>query len=330
MQRLALSIWLVITAWLLPLAASAATLTVFHGTNGQTLYIRVQTGAAAFKGVALTEGSSGGLGVYTVDESSLVSAGISTSSAAAGYVEGFPFTVRSGSASDTANDPIVGQGILPWSASAALPTQSDARLIAGNAVQALGGYIKSIPENSRIWFVSTTGNDSNAGTRAAPFLTIGAAVTASTSGDTIRIRTGTFTLTSTVGTAKRLTYEGDTGTAISPTIVTSSTLDCFAPASGSTIRNMKITNTTASPAVFCVNLQGKSNVTLENVILDAGQGYCVVLDASAGTVFKNVSATTTGHYAVAVYGDSGATGVNSALTAEHCAVDPRRAGWHLS
>src|SRR4051812_22877198 len=80
----------------------------FHGATGQTLYARVQTAATTFTACALTEGSSGGLGVYNATDAALVSAGISASDG--DYV----YTVRSGTASATVNDTIVGSGVLGW------------------------------------------------------------------------------------------------------------------------------------------------------------------------------------------------------------------------
>src|SRR4051812_13157545 len=47
--------------------------------------------------------------------------------------------------------------------------------------------------HANAWHVATTGNDSNAGTQAAPFRTIQRAATAVAPGDTVTIHAGTYT-----------------------------------------------------------------------------------------------------------------------------------------
>jgi hypothetical protein len=106
--------------WSLLVTPCGADIT-FHGATGQTLYVRVQTGATTFEGVALTEGSSGGLGVYTVTDGALVSGGLQLKSG------NFPYTIRTGTASDTVNDPIVGSGSIIWSGTAELPLSASAQ-----------------------------------------------------------------------------------------------------------------------------------------------------------------------------------------------------------
>ncbi len=105
-------------AWLLFATQALAGIT-YHGTTGQTLYARVQTGTSTFKGVALTEGTSGGLGVYSVTDAALVSAGITSTDG------DYAYTIRSGSASDTANDAIVGYGTLGWAGTVERPLRSN-------------------------------------------------------------------------------------------------------------------------------------------------------------------------------------------------------------
>ena len=101
----------------------------FHGTTGQTLYARVQIGASTFESVQLTEGTSGGLGVYSVADAALVSAGVNVAGT-------HPFTIRSGTASDTANDAIRGEGELPWSGAVELPAFANITYISGDATAA--------------------------------------------------------------------------------------------------------------------------------------------------------------------------------------------------
>lgn len=102
-------------AWLL-IASSAlgANVRFYVGPSGQTTYVRVEKVAATtYIASALTEGSSGGLGNYTVPPATLVSAGLSTASTG----NGFPYTVRVGTPSTTAADPILGYGDLMWDGS---------------------------------------------------------------------------------------------------------------------------------------------------------------------------------------------------------------------
>ena len=134
MKRL-LPILLGCLAAVLPHSPAAADV-IYHGTTGQTLYVRVQTGASTFKGVAMTEGSSGGLGVYKTTDAALVSASITTASATAGFANGYPFTIRSGSASDTANDTILASGQLCWSGSVELSDAANVRQISDDSTAA--------------------------------------------------------------------------------------------------------------------------------------------------------------------------------------------------
>jgi lysophospholipase L1-like esterase len=109
-QRWPLAIWLVAV---LAMAVPSLAGITYSGTTAQTLYARVQTGASTFVAAAMTEGSSGGLGIYNVSDSSLVSAGLTTASGSTGY----QYTIRSGSASTTANDTILGYGVIYWAGS---------------------------------------------------------------------------------------------------------------------------------------------------------------------------------------------------------------------
>lgn len=53
------------------------------------------------------------------------------------------------------------------------------------------------------YYVSTTGNDSNTGGSADPFLTVNKAVTVSGSGDVINVAAGTYIETATLSPAQR-------------------------------------------------------------------------------------------------------------------------------
>ena len=145
---------------LLALCSTLRADVTYHGTTGQTLYVRIQTGASTFKGVAMTEGSSGGLGVYKTTDAALVSAGITTASATAGYPNGYPFTIRSGSASDTANDTILGGGSLSWSGSVEIANPSNVTYWSGtaNASPDTAGYPKvTIKDGTGTGEVNTNG-----------------------------------------------------------------------------------------------------------------------------------------------------------------------------
>lgn len=168
-----------ITAWLLIAAQSLAGIT-YHGTTGQTVYARVQTGATTFVAVALTEGTSGGLGVYTATDAAIYAAGVKSPSIARGY----PFTIRSGSASATVNDTIVGSGVLPWDGLGEL-SQLNIGMDGAVATSNRGDVAEQprLPEwieaPAATYFVRPTGNDGNSGTDAEDaFLTINAALAA--------------------------------------------------------------------------------------------------------------------------------------------------------
>lgn len=116
----------------LPLSAHAADAIVHLDTPSQTLYVRVFTGSTTAVAVALTEGTSSGVGRYAVTEASLVSGGLGSAGA-------YPFKVFAGTPSTTADDTQVGQGTLYWSGAAALPAQADVRHFGGVAGTFAGG-----------------------------------------------------------------------------------------------------------------------------------------------------------------------------------------------
>jgi hypothetical protein len=160
-------------AWLLIATQATAGIT-YSGTTGQTLYARVQTGASTFVGVAMTEGSSGGLGIYNVSDAALVSAGITTASGTTGY----QYTIRSGSASNTANDAIVGVGTLHWAGS----------------VEGLPKVTESA--KAQTYYVdATNGSNTNSGLlRTAAFQTIATANSTAKFGDTVIILAASGTI----------------------------------------------------------------------------------------------------------------------------------------
>jgi hypothetical protein len=97
---------------------------------GVNLYVRVNTSATASVAVALTEGSSGGVGFYSVSDSALVTAGLSTAG-------NYPFKVFLGATpSTTANDVAVASGVLYWSGSVELPQPVNVTMLSGDATAA--------------------------------------------------------------------------------------------------------------------------------------------------------------------------------------------------
>jgi hypothetical protein len=76
------------------------------------------------------------------------------------------------------------------------------RLAIGTAVAAVAGTVVMIPTFAQAatstLYVATTGNDSSAGTLAAPLATIGKAASLVAAGGTIAVRGGTFTLTTNI------------------------------------------------------------------------------------------------------------------------------------
>lgn len=111
-MKLKLSIALVVS--LVAQWAVAANVVFYVGPSGQSLYVRIKNPADAYVATALTEGTSGADGEYYASEAT-IAALTGMSSASTG--NGCAFTVRVGTASMTAADPIVAYGYLPWSGS---------------------------------------------------------------------------------------------------------------------------------------------------------------------------------------------------------------------
>ena len=101
---------------LLAASAQGANPRFYTGDSGQTLYVRFEkVPNTTWVAVALTEGTTGSAGNYTAPEGtgagSINAAGLN----AAGT---FNWTVRAGSPSTTAADPIVAYGDIAWTGSA--------------------------------------------------------------------------------------------------------------------------------------------------------------------------------------------------------------------
>lgn len=160
-------------AWLLLASTSLAANVLFYvGPTGQTLYVRFQTGASTYVATALTEGSSGGLGNYTASEATIAAlTGMGTSSAAAGFPNGHPFRVYSGTPSASAADTLLAYGNEPWSGSVEiaasallLPVTNGAATVASQlAAASTGGELtdtdfEDVP-TSRTFNLVTNSND---------------------------------------------------------------------------------------------------------------------------------------------------------------------------
>lgn len=117
--------------------------------------------------------------------------------------------------------------------------------------------------NGVTWYVDKTGNDGNTGQSfgsGRAFLTVGAAVAAATSGDSIRIGPGTFSETVNA-TAKSLNFVGQ-GKGL--TILTGSSGSTLDLADNSLVQDMSVVSTDG----FAIDLEGKSNIRLVDVIAD--------------------------------------------------------------
>lgn len=79
----------------------------FMYSPGATLYVRVKTGATSSVAAALTEGTSGAQGFYSVADSALVSAGLTNRGK-------YSFKILVGAPSTTADDLLVGIGGIDW------------------------------------------------------------------------------------------------------------------------------------------------------------------------------------------------------------------------
>ncbi len=92
----------------------AANVLCYVGPSGQTgLYVRVNMNGTQVY-YALTEGTGGSKGEYYVTDTNLVNAGLNTASSGNGFLA----KTMVGTASGTADDPIIAFRDLPWSGSA--------------------------------------------------------------------------------------------------------------------------------------------------------------------------------------------------------------------
>lgn len=125
----------------------------------------------------------------------------------------------------------------------------------------------------RVWFVATTGNDSNAATKSAPFLTVQNAHDAASPGDTIHIEPGTYTGILSV-TTKGLTFRG-----VDPvtTIIVAAAPDADAVGvvgGGITFKNLKFV-TVGDTGQDCVNAQNTNDVLFDNCWFVSGHAAVV-------------------------------------------------------
>jgi hypothetical protein len=276
---------LVFAAWLTLVAQSLAGIT-YSGTTAQTLYARVQTGASTFVAAAMTEGSSGGLGIYNVSDASLVSAGLNSASTGSG----FEYTIRSGSASTTANDTIVAYGVIAWTGSAEL-----FRL--PNAAPDTAGGLRTSLQGPVTWYVQSTGNDSNSGlSRTSPLATIAQAITNYRHGDTIWL-IGANTTTG-IAPIKWFILDGDRNASLTSTTA-GANITLGSGANGSIIRHVAITNSGGSVGddFGTITITNATNITIEDVpnVTNTNGFYGIKIGdssfAASNVVLRGVTAT---------------------------------------
>lgn len=152
---------------------------------------------------------------------------------------------------------VVGETVLNFRLEAApLKPATAGRTLLVDSSGAASAQSENLP---RVWYVTKAGNDSNAGTKASPKLTVNAAVTAASSGDKIVIGAGTYTEEVTITSKPGLTLEGVGWTTIisfaEPEFGGALTLDDHC-----TCRNMKLTSS-AGYGAWCE----KRNCTFEDV-----------------------------------------------------------------
>jgi hypothetical protein len=243
----------------LTLAAQLRADILFAHTPAATLYVRVRTSATASVAVALTEGTSNGVGFYSVTNAALVSGGLSSSGT-------YPYKIFVGTPSTSANDTLVGTGTLYWTGSADLPASANTTYHLGTAYQT--PYVAGVPVmhnlmQSRVWYVDDTDGAGDTGTREAPFDTFADAHTAASPGDTIFILAGTYsTAISCTKQGIRICGEGNT------TIVSVANGSASAAAitldDGNTLENLTVTATSDGDAV---NIAGEVDCTVRRCVI---------------------------------------------------------------
>jgi hypothetical protein len=157
--------------------------------------------------------------------------------------------------------------------SGALPVWKEFMVLdAGSYNREVLGYEYG-PTGQRIFFVDTAGNDSNAGTRALPKLTVQAAVTAATDGDIIHVNAGTYNGQITIPDDKNgLTIEGDGHR----TVLVYSTGAQYAwvvfLSDGCTLRDVRVVSTGTGQGVASYDLEGTglatNYITIERCHID--------------------------------------------------------------
>ncbi len=116
--------------WLLVASHCLAGITYTGAPSQTTYYVRIATSASASVAVALSEGSGGAVGFYTVSDAALVTAGLSSAGT-------YSFKVFSGSTpSTTANDTLLATGVLPWSGSVEIGAPANVTQVSGDATAA--------------------------------------------------------------------------------------------------------------------------------------------------------------------------------------------------
>lgn len=195
--------------------------------------------------------------------------------------------------------------------------QADLDIITGvDGVNLLSGTQSQLdaidPEVGTTYYVETTGNDSNSGlTPALAFLTVPAATAVSNFGDTIKVGTGTFTLTSNMDLPAGVTLLGEGVGAT--TIDTDGTvhLGAVRMQEHSTVKNIRVENDSEDATPYW----GQS------IVLQGD--YCTVEDVLLIAAYDGLAAFGNDHATLRnVYSEGKYDGVNlsscKSLVAENC------------
>ena len=131
------------------------------------------------------------------------------------------------------------------------------------------------------WYVSTAGDDANAGTaRATAFATIARAVDIAADGDTVRVLAGTYEVSAAISVTEAITVVGDTGDPAA--VVVRNT--------AGTVTKTSCSNTDTAHRVFVVN---NADAVLSGLTAEGGRagggggdnkGANILIDANGGTV----------------------------------------------
>ena len=167
------------------------------------------------------------------------------------------------------NSPCIGKGITD-----SFTPAKDINGIARSNPSDIGAYTYVKVENT--YYVSVTGNDTNAGTSESPFATIGAAIKAIRTGESVIISSGTYT--------EDVVISGKTGSAADSYIIKAADdadvmINGTVTVSGSTGVTLEEIHVTAASDETAVTVSGSSETTLTDITV-AGQTGLSISDGS--------------------------------------------------